>query len=334
MNDIVSPSQATIRLAEICRTLATSTDLDDIRGLRDQAEAIRHYVKTAGRGLQAQNQAGEVKLRCERRVGEILTALALNGGDRRSNGRRTVTRLDDLGISRMQSARWQREALVPEQEFVRFVQQANTDGRELTSSGLLRVARVYREAATPDNGNDPFSRLAAGLGELACRHQKFACIYADVVWPREGSRSEIAQLFKWLQRLPVKPVKPVAAANAHVHLWAPPELLEAGLSLLRGWGFRYKTSLVCGTAAGKYGAYWRPAHDTLLLGVRGRLHFRDSSLVSWLDGQDLASQFGKQFSSQPGREEVKSLISRVSPGPYLDLFGTAACGIWTTGRER
>jgi hypothetical protein len=65
-----------------------------------------------------------------------------------------------------------------------------------------------------------------------------------------------------------------------------------------------------------YGDHWRQSHEVLLLGVRGRLPFRDSSLSSWLDGQDDSAT------------AVQALIARASPPPYLDLFGTAVGTGW------
>ena len=61
------------------------------------------------------------------------------------------------------------------------------------------------------------------------------------------------------------------------------------------------------------GNYWRVSHEFLLLGVRGRLSFRDKSQASWL----LASR--TIHSRKPAI--VRQIIEKVSPGPYLELFG-------------
>ena len=101
---------------------------------------------------------------------------------------------------------------------------------------------------------------------LAQQQRRFACIYADPPW-RPQRKRKIANLHKGLCRLPVKLV---AAQQAHLHLWVPPESLLLGLSVLLAWGFRYKAVLVRSKAPLQYGNYWRPEHDMLLLGVRGR----------------------------------------------------------------
>jgi hypothetical protein len=101
-------------------------------------------------------------------------------------------------------------------------------------------------------------------------------------------------------------------------------LLEAGLAVLRAWGFHYRSMLVRHKAALDYGDYWRQEHDLLLLGVRGRLAFRDSSLPSWLDGH--------YRSPTDSVREVCAFIARVSSGPYLDLFATTVATDWPVPR--
>jgi len=61
------------------------------------------------------------------------------------------------------------------------------------------------------------------------------------------------------------------------------------------------------------GNYWRVSHEFLLLGVRGRLRFRDRSQPSW----KLCRR--RVHSRKP--ELVRMLIEKVSPGPYLELYG-------------
>ena len=91
-----SPSCAIAELDELLRALPETADIAQIKELREQAEAIRQYVKSAALGLEIQNQAVKVKLAVERRAGEVLRAMQLHGGDRKSGGRND-TRLEDLG---------------------------------------------------------------------------------------------------------------------------------------------------------------------------------------------------------------------------------------------
>ena len=64
-NSLIKLDQATRMLAEI-RTV------DDAKQLIDLAEAARIYARQVDLGLEAQNHAAEIKLRAQRRAGEVL----------------------------------------------------------------------------------------------------------------------------------------------------------------------------------------------------------------------------------------------------------------------
>ena len=114
---------------------------DEIKLIRDKAEAVRKYAQSALLGLDVQNRAAEVKLRAERQAGKLLGQLTLRGGDRRSKSHSDRLKLDDLGLTPNQSKRWQLEARVPENLFREHVEQTCEDGKELTSAGLMRLAK-------------------------------------------------------------------------------------------------------------------------------------------------------------------------------------------------
>lgn len=79
----------------------------------------------------AERQAAEVRIRAERRAGELLREMKENG-QRDSGGRGRIEsrgttqlknppRLQDLGITKDQSSKWQQLAAVPDEEFERAV---------------------------------------------------------------------------------------------------------------------------------------------------------------------------------------------------------------------
>jgi hypothetical protein len=100
------------RLETACRLLAETHVLDEVRSIRDIAEAARVYACEVHLGLEAQNDAAEIKIRAERRLGELLASTQLqNGGDaaraRSHEATELRPRLRDFGISKTQSSRWQ-----------------------------------------------------------------------------------------------------------------------------------------------------------------------------------------------------------------------------------
>ena len=129
-------------LNRVAQALAETSDLAQVKAIRDRAEAARHNAQCNGMGLKTQNQAAEVKLRAERRAGKLLAGLIKRGGDRKSTTHNEHLKLSDLGIDHNQSARWQREASVPDDVFEEYLAAAKEDGKPITASGLLRLKRI------------------------------------------------------------------------------------------------------------------------------------------------------------------------------------------------
>src|SRR6266542_3120338 len=70
------------RLELARRLLAEVRSVDEVKSIHDLAEAARVYARQARLGLEAQNDSAEIKLRAERRLGELLATLPKqDGGD-------------------------------------------------------------------------------------------------------------------------------------------------------------------------------------------------------------------------------------------------------------
>ena len=151
---------ALIRYDAARKAIAAAHRVDEAKKIRDKAEAVRTYAKLAG-DLQLQNQACEIRLRAERRAGQLLSDMEKNPGTRgegrpRKDGskiRRSAgctaypPKLEDIGITKDQSSKWQRLALlVDESTFERALIQATEKNGELTNAALIRE---IREISTP-----------------------------------------------------------------------------------------------------------------------------------------------------------------------------------------
>ncbi len=127
------------------REIELARNIDEVKNIRDKAEALRAYAKQAGESLEMQNTCAEIKLRAERKAGELLseqvrepreTDRVLMSDDMTSK----KPKLLDLGISRNQSSSWQKIADIPEAKFEQHIAETKEKKEELTTASTLRLA--------------------------------------------------------------------------------------------------------------------------------------------------------------------------------------------------
>jgi hypothetical protein len=141
----IEKSEALALLDDATRLFEEAKSLEEMIVVRSKAEGVRTYARGMRLGLDIQNRAAALRLRAARKAGELLASLRMRGGDRRSKGRRAPLKLADLGISRDQSKRWQRLAMLPEESFVKYIRIANRLGHEITAAGFLKMAEADRQ---------------------------------------------------------------------------------------------------------------------------------------------------------------------------------------------
>ena len=134
---------------EAARTaLAEAHRVDEVKDIRDKAEAMAAYARQA-KDSELIQYATEIKVRAERRCGELLRNTEKNHGARgtgsnqhqvRSNDSTTPT-LADMGLTRDESSRYQQLAAMPAEHFETAVATAKATAGEVTTAFMLREAK-------------------------------------------------------------------------------------------------------------------------------------------------------------------------------------------------
>lgn len=132
--------------------LAECRSVDEVKEIRDKAEAMAAYARLA-KDSELIEWATEIKVRAERKAGAMLAETPRNRGTK-LNGPRvsndtTAAKLADLGVSRDESSRWQRLAAMPEKHFESAVETAKAAAGEVTTAFMLREARQLTLAKKP-----------------------------------------------------------------------------------------------------------------------------------------------------------------------------------------
>lgn len=180
---------------------------------------------------------------------------------------------------------------------------------------------------------------------------RFKTVYIDPPWPERGGGKIKRGADKHYPTMTVPQINAVVApllmermaANAHMYLWTTNNYLEQALLLMRVWGWRYITpsTWMKGYVDGKQpydmaklvlqvglGQYYRGVTEHCLLGVRGRIPYR--FLPSGKRAQGLTGFLAERTSEHSQKpEEMREMIERVSPPPYLELFARERHPGWT-----
>ncbi len=148
-----------VRYEQARHALAESQRVDEVKDIRDKAEAMAAYARQA-KDTEMIQWATEIKVRAERRAGEMLRESAQRGermsGDGKVNQHNRGSHADtptlaDIGITPMQSSRWQSLASMSEDHFETAVATAKDTAGQVTTAFMLREAKG-RPSSPPPKG--------------------------------------------------------------------------------------------------------------------------------------------------------------------------------------
>ena len=120
--------------------------------IRNQAVAVKAYAEQT-KDVELEILAAEIKLRAERRAGELLQDMAESGERKTQQTARSsnaaLLDLKGLGVTRMQSHRWQQVAAVDESEFEEYISAKKGKGQAVSADevGRLRLVVMLENVA-------------------------------------------------------------------------------------------------------------------------------------------------------------------------------------------
>ena len=244
------------RIGEARKALAEVETIEGSIRIAGFAEAVAHAARQARAGVELENAATEVRLRAERRAGELLAGIEKRKGTRGQLAGRTASgglrmeppeavglALADLGVSKRQSAVFQQVAAVAEEVFEEYVRAPN--GR-LSRNALFREGKragQYEPVAPPP--------LPKGAWNV---------LLADPPWRYEPNSTLpayfIENYYPTLTLEEICSLEVPAAEDAVLFLWATAPKLPDALEVMAAWGFGAPHKRRLGEA---------PAWDGLLL---------------------------------------------------------------------
>ena len=307
--------------------IVAAHSVDEVSAIRNQAEALRMYAKQSRMSIDDINRVAEIKLRAERRGGELLTDME------RAQGQRTdlqtsvqpgpkltlQAQVEDAGLSVTTGKRWQMLAELPAPVFDQHIDAIKGGGGELTTSFMLRMAQEHRRSVRRESMAEP-GAFPAG---------RFRVLYADPPWQYgdSGVKAEADNYGTVARHYPTMPtpaicemerdgrnVRDLTLPDSVLFLWATAPMLPDALAVVGAWGFTYKTHFVWDKQRHNFGHYSSVQHELLLVGTRGScLPDIDEKIRSIVQAER------GEHSAKP--EQFRELIDRLYPyGPRLELF--------------
>ncbi|WP_374290171.1 hypothetical protein [Paenirhodobacter enshiensis] len=195
-----------VKYEAACRAVADAASIDEAKDFRDKSEAMRAYAKQA-KNKQLEVQAAEIRIRAERRIGELMNAqrdagaLATAGRPSDKIGSKTnpisaAPTLAEVGIDKKLADRARKYAAIPEDEFNGIVN--DWKGRveqenERVTVNLLAAGQKAESAAPIDPAEDGETAKArkalAGLTRIGLEDEVIG-LRADLA----DAKSKIASL--------------------------------------------------------------------------------------------------------------------------------------------
>lgn len=318
--------------------LATAKSTVEVKALRDQAQAVAAWLRAQRASVDSQNDAAEVRMRAERRLGQLMSELekATGGGDgsnqHRAIGhksvpvatapvspsdapaevvklRNTVPTLAERGISKQDSHRWQRIASVPEEKFEAHLKATRAKAERITQAGVLKLAAL-----------DARTELAADLEAkpLPAPEGPYDVIALDPPWAYDARAEDVTHRAAnpyppmTIEQLCQLPVAQLAEPNATIWLWTTNAFMREAYACLDAWGFAAKTILTWDKVIMGTGDWLRGRTEHCILAVRGR------PLVRLTNQTTLISEQRREHSRKP--EAFYALVEQLCPGTRLEMF--------------
>ena len=234
--------------------LAAAKQVDEAKDIRDKAVAMQVYAKQA-KDRTLVEDATDIRMRAERRAGELLAEMQKNkGAVAGKTGRKgqpvldAKPKLSDFGVSKTQSSQWQALAALPQDKFESVVAETRSKMHR-ASRNALREAEIEQERAgyrarTEQGGT------VSDLEALAAAGKRFGVICPDFPWAFETysgkgkQRSADRRYDTW----PLEPIlamapliRKLAADDCALLLWTVCPEQPGALELIKACGFEFKT---------------------------------------------------------------------------------------------
>lgn len=311
------------RVIEGAKALEKARTIPDVKVIRDQAKAIADYCKQQKYAGNAAIDARELQLRAERKLGTLIPDQFPQGRPHKTS--HDATFLKDAAISKTQSSRWQKVAVISEPEFENYVAEERSKGKEPTVSGAIRNTKRKHETSKLKEVETQEPYPANG---------KYDVIVIDPPWPMEKVERDCRENQTCNLDYPTMSVDEICqlklpiSENCHIWIWTTHRFLPTAFDVINVWGFDYVCCFVWKKNGG-FQPFGLPQYN-----CEFALYARKGSPI-FIDTKDFKLCFeGKRGEHSEKPEEFYEMVCRTTSGRRLDMFNRRKIhGFDTWGNE-
>jgi N6-adenosine-specific RNA methylase IME4 len=278
-----------VRYGNAKKALAELVTFDEVKEIQNKAVAMEVYARQAKDG-ELIAHATEVRLRAERRLGELMAdlrdtgKLAKNrpgpgrGKKARSAGDPAFPTLADQGIDKHLADRARKAAAMSGEKFEAKVARSQKLAVAVTenNTAVIKAARAERHEQRVEQRAERERKLGARIEALP--DKQYGVILADPEWKFEtwtpagldNSSPDNHYTTSGLDVIKARDVPKIAHKDCVLFLWATVPMTPHALEVMAAWGFRYVSHFAWVKDRTGTGYWSFNKHELLLIGVKGK----------------------------------------------------------------
>ena len=317
MNELITIS----KLKQAQLAIRDIKELDDIKKLIDQSEALRHYAEAQHLSQEMIDDVTEYHLYATRQMGEISAGIEKAHGNRftgdielaeSASSTKTIV-LAEAGIPIRRANEAEQLAAIPEEEFAGIIAGKREAGNLTKSSVFADIKREQKREQIIEKLNNIKSIETKELQGM------YDVIVIDPPWDmkkieRDERPNQSEFDYPTMTENELTELKIPAADDCHIWVWTTHKFMPMAFRLLDKWDFKYVCTFVWHKPGG-FQPFGLPQYNCefVLYARKGTPEFIETKAFP------TCFEAGRGTHSEKP-EEFYDMVRRVTAGRRLDMF--------------